>query len=46
MKLNMILLDKSINNLVNNSKDSYLEMVDRKRDKDYIRKGIRISQDI
>ena len=31
----MILLDKSINNLVNNSKDSYLEMVDRKRDKDY-----------
>ena len=39
----MILLDKSINNLVNNSEDSYLEMVDRKRDKDYIRKGIRIS---
>ena len=42
MKLNMILLGKSINNLVNNSKDSYLEMVDRRRDKNYIRKGIRI----
>ena len=38
----MILLGKSINNLVNNSKDSYLEMVDRRRDKNYIRKGIRI----
>ncbi len=29
--------------MLNNTKDSYLEMVDRKRDKDYIRKGIRNS---
>lgn len=39
----MILLDKSINNLINNSKDSYLEMIAKKRDKDYIKKGIRIN---
>ena len=39
----MILLDKTIYNLVNDPKDSYLEMVDRKRDKNYVRKGIRIS---
>jgi len=38
----MVLLDKCINNLVYNPKDSNLEMVDRKRDKNYIRKGIRI----
>ena len=42
MKLNMILLDKTIYKLVDNPKDSNLEMVDRKRDKNYIRKGIRI----
>ena len=38
----MILLDKTIYKLANNPKDSNLEMVDRKRDKNYIRKGIRI----
>ena len=38
----MILLDKTIYKLVNNPEDSNLEMVDRKRDKNYIRKGIRI----
>ncbi len=38
----MILLDKTIYKLVNNPKDSNLEMVDRKRDKNYIRKCIRI----
>ena len=38
----MILLDKTIYKLVNNPKDSNIEMVDRKRDKNYIRKGIRI----
>ena len=42
-KVNIILLDKNINNLVNNPENSNLEMVDRKRDKNYIRKGIRIS---
>ena len=42
----MILLDKTIYKLVNNPKDSNIEMVDRKRDKNYIRKGIRISQSI
>jgi len=39
----MILLDKTIYKLVNNPKDSNIEMVDRRRDKNYIRKGIRIS---
>ena len=33
----MILLYKSINNLVNNSKDSNLEMINRKHDNNYIR---------
>jgi hypothetical protein len=39
----MILLVKSVNRLVNNQKDNSL-MVNRRRDKDYIRKVIRISQ--
>ena len=40
----MILLMKSVNKIVNNPKESNLRMVNRKRDKDYIRKVIRISQ--
>jgi len=39
----MILLVQNVNKLVNKPKYSNLEMVDRKRDKNYIRKGIRIS---
>jgi hypothetical protein len=39
----MILLVKSVNRLVNNQKDNSLT-VNRRRDKDYIRKVIRISQ--
>jgi hypothetical protein len=39
----MILLVKSVNKIVNNQKDNSL-MVNRRRDKDYIRKVIRISQ--
>ena len=34
---------KNVNKLVNKPKYSNLEMVNRKRDKNYIRKGIRIS---
>jgi hypothetical protein len=40
----MILLVKSVNRLVNNSQEGNSGMVDRRRDKDYIRKVIRISQ--
>ena len=40
----MILLMKSVNKIVNNPKESNLRMVNRRRDKDYIRKVIRISQ--
>ena len=40
----MILLAKNVNKTVNKQKDSNLEMVNRKRDKDYIRKVIRINQ--
>jgi hypothetical protein len=39
----MILLVKNVNKIVNNQKDNSL-MVNRRRDKDYIRKVIRISQ--
>ena len=38
----MILLVQNVNKLVNKPKYSNLEMVNRKRDKNYIRKGIRI----
>jgi hypothetical protein len=40
----MILLVKSVNRLVNNPQESNSGMVNRRRDKDYIRKVIRISQ--
>jgi hypothetical protein len=40
----MILLVKSVNRLVNNPQEGNSGMVDRRRDKDYIRKVIRISQ--
>jgi hypothetical protein len=39
----MILLAKNVNKTVNNKVKSNLEMVNRKRDKDYIRKVIRIN---
>ena len=39
----MILLDKNVNKTVNKQKDSNSKMVNRRRDKDYIRKVIRIS---
>ena len=39
----MILLAKNVNKLVNKPKESSLEMVNRRRDKDYIRKVIRIN---
>jgi len=39
----MILLAKSVNKLVNKPEESNLKMVNRKRDKNYIRKGIRIN---
>jgi hypothetical protein len=40
----MILLAKTVNKPVNKQKKSNQNMVDRKRDKDYIRKVIRINQ--
>ncbi len=39
----MILLAKNVNKLVNKPEESNLEMVNRRRDKDYIRKVIRIN---
>jgi hypothetical protein len=39
----MILLAKNVNKLVNKPEESNSEMVNRKRDKDYIRKVIRIN---
>ena len=39
----MILLVKNVNKLVNKPKESNSEMVNRRRDKDYIRKVIRIN---
>jgi len=39
----MILLSKNVNKTVNKQKDSNLKMVNRRRDKDYIRKVIRIN---
>ena len=41
----MILLVKNVNKLVNIPKKSNFVMVNRRRDKDYIRKVIRISQE-
>ena len=41
--INMILLAKNVNKTVNKQKDSNSKMVNRRRDKDYIRKVIRIS---
>ena len=40
----MILLVKNVNKIVNNPEESNSGMVNRRRDKDYIRKVIRISQ--
>jgi len=40
----MILLLKNVNKIVNNPKEGNLGMVNRRRDKDYIRKVIRINQ--
>ncbi|MBA7509221.1 hypothetical protein ES705_01167 [subsurface metagenome] len=40
----MILLAKNVNKLVNKPEKSNLKMVNRRRDKDYIRKVIRINQ--
>jgi len=40
----MILLLKDVNRIVNNQKEDNSGMVNRRRDKDYIRKVIRISQ--
>ena len=40
----MILLSKDVNKTVNKPKESNLEMVNRRRDKNYIRKVIRINQ--
>jgi len=42
--VNMILLAKNVNKTVNKPEESNLEMVNRRRDKDYIRKVIRINQ--
>ena len=39
----MILLAKNVNKLVNKPEESNSEMVNRRRDKDYIRKVIRIN---
>ena len=39
----MILLAKNVNKTVNKPEESNLEMVNRRRDKDYIRKVIRIN---
>ena len=39
----MILLAKNVNKTVNKPEESNLKMVNRRRDKDYIRKGIRIN---
>jgi len=39
----MILLAKNVNKTVNKSKDSNSDMVNRRRDRDYIRKVIRIN---
>jgi len=41
----MVLLDKNVNKIVNKPIKNNLEMVDRKRDKNFIRKGIRISEE-
>ena len=41
----MILLAKNVNKTVNKPKECNLEMVNRRRDKNYIRKGIRINQE-
>ena len=41
----MTLLAKNVNKTVNKPKECNLEMVNRRRDKDYIRKGIRINQE-
>ncbi|MHB1347714.1 MAG: hypothetical protein ACYCXK_09510 [Candidatus Humimicrobiaceae bacterium] len=41
----MILLLKNVNRIVNNQDEDNSGMVNRKRDKDYIRKVIRISQE-
>lgn len=41
----MILLMKDVNKTVNKPKECNLEMVNRRRDKNYIRKGIRINQE-
>ena len=41
----MILLIKDVNKLVNIPKESNSGMVNRRRDRDYIRKGIRISSE-
>ena len=43
-KANMILLDNIVNKSVNKPIRDSLEMVNRKRDKNFIRKGIRISE--
>ena len=40
----MILLTKSVNRIVNNPQEGNSGMVNRRRDKDYIRKVIRVSQ--
>src|SRR3989304_7571116 len=40
----MVLLVKNVNRIVNNQKEDSSLMVNRRRDKDYIRKVIRISQ--
>jgi len=41
----MVLLDNIVNKTVNKPTKNNLEMVDRKRDKNFIRKGIRISEE-
>ena len=41
----MILLAKDVNKIVNKPEESNPGMVNRRRDRDYIRKVIRISQD-
>lgn len=41
----MVLLDNTVNKTVNKPIEDNLEMVDRKRDKNFIRKGIRISEE-
>ena len=40
----MIILAKNVNKTVNKPEESNLKMVNRRRDKDYIRKVIRINQ--